>query len=173
MLRDEVELRTGVRWALAGARPAAGPVISIGQTATAPPPAESFRNQVAEGSVNVAGRDPRGVLFGVGHLLRNLDMRRGRVTIDASYSIATSPETALRGHQLGWNGRLADQKYRAVTGGSGSYYRGRKYSVSPAPAAAIRNPTHNIGFGVSFGGWSVIVTATLITGAPANTSGIT
>lgn len=102
MLRDEVERRAGVRWAQAVARAAAGPVISVGQSSSAPSAAESFRNQAAGGSVSVEGRDARGVLFGVGHLLRNLDMRRGRVTIDAAYSMATSPETALRGHQLGY-----------------------------------------------------------------------
>jgi hypothetical protein len=48
------------------------------------------------------GNDARGVLFGVGRLLRTLRMRKGSVTLDAPLRIATAPAVKLRGHQLGY-----------------------------------------------------------------------
>ncbi|MEX2264156.1 MAG: hypothetical protein WD696_19540 [Bryobacteraceae bacterium] len=113
MLRDEVERRTGIRWEHATRKPAgSGPVIVVGQTAAvnallpaaaAPPTAaESFRTGVVDRQVYVNGRDARGVLYGAGHLLRKLEMRRGQVLLAANYGVATSPETGLRGHQLGY-----------------------------------------------------------------------
>ncbi|HMC60069.1 MAG TPA: hypothetical protein VKJ01_12820, partial [Candidatus Solibacter sp.] len=52
--------------------------------------------------VEVVGNDERGVLFGVGGLLRALEMRRDSVTLPAALNIATAPKYALRGHQLGY-----------------------------------------------------------------------
>lgn len=53
----------------------------------------------------VVGADPRGVLFGVGKLLRTLEMAKGRVALDAGTSVATSPAYPIRGHQLGYRER--------------------------------------------------------------------
>src|SRR3989442_8385837 len=53
-------------------------------------------------TVLVLGADPRGVLFGVGRLLRELRMNRGSVRVPAGLSIISTPEVALRGHQLGY-----------------------------------------------------------------------
>jgi hypothetical protein len=50
----------------------------------------------------IAGNDPRGVLFGVGHLLRELRMSRQHVRLPADLKIATVPKYPLRGHQLGY-----------------------------------------------------------------------
>jgi len=50
----------------------------------------------------VAGNDARGVLFGVGRLLRELRLERDRVTLPADFHVATAPRTPLRGHQLGY-----------------------------------------------------------------------
>ena len=52
--------------------------------------------------VFVVGNDERGVLFGVGRLLRELHMQRGRVVLDDSLNLATVPKYPLRGHQLGY-----------------------------------------------------------------------
>jgi hypothetical protein len=113
MLRDEVERRTGIRWEHTSRKPSgSGPAIIVGQPAdvkpllpqaTAPPtPPESFQTGIVDRQVYINGRDPRGVLYGVGHLLRKLEMRRGQVLLASGYGIATSPETGLRGHQLGY-----------------------------------------------------------------------
>src|SRR4029077_15633723 len=50
----------------------------------------------------VLGNDPRGVLFGVGRLLRTLRMTAGHVAIDGDFHVATAPAYPLRGHQLGY-----------------------------------------------------------------------
>ncbi len=53
-------------------------------------------------TVVVSGNDERGVLFGVGRLLRELRMSRGQVRIPADFREDSAPETPLRGHQLGY-----------------------------------------------------------------------
>ncbi len=97
MLRDEVEKRTLVRWPLGG--PSNGPTISISRSRG---PAEGYSLKVDGSQVSISANDARGVLFGAGRLLREMHMRRGRITIDASLNITTSPKYALRGHQLGY-----------------------------------------------------------------------
>src|SRR5207248_9716171 len=52
--------------------------------------------------VAVLGSDVRGVLFGVGRLLRSLRMSRDRILCPAEMDIATAPAYPLRGHQLGY-----------------------------------------------------------------------
>ena len=48
------------------------------------------------------GNDARGVLFGVGRLLRELRMDRDRVLLPSAFRIATAPRIPVRGHQLGY-----------------------------------------------------------------------
>ena len=54
--------------------PAARELLALG----APDKAEGYRIRVDAGGVSIVGRDARGVLFGVGHLLRELRMSRYR-----------------------------------------------------------------------------------------------
>src|SRR5437879_3676031 len=125
MLVEEVEKRTRVRWPELSTWPAkadsAVAVIAVGpksqldafggpyardlqdsQTA----PAEGYRLCVRRNSnqsvVLVIGNDARGVLFGVGRLLRELHMRPGSITLTQEADIATAPTYSLRGHQLGY-----------------------------------------------------------------------
>ena len=49
----------------------------------------------------VAGNDPRGVLFGVGRLLRELRIGRQKVTLSDGFE-EVGPATPLRGHQIGY-----------------------------------------------------------------------
>jgi len=51
-------------------------------------------------TVYIVGRDDRAVLFGVGMLLRKLNIEPGRITIDGDLHIATSPVYSIRGHKL-------------------------------------------------------------------------
>jgi hypothetical protein len=53
-------------------------------------------------AVLVVGADPRGVLFGVGRLLRELHMTPGKVTLPGPLELASAPKYSLRGHQLGY-----------------------------------------------------------------------
>ena len=123
MLVEEVEKRTNVRWPQMSTWPATNaPVIAVGlrsalreitgphadarQSAPAPSAAEGYRLCVRKAENNpavlVLGNDERGVLFGVGNLLRELRMERGSVTLRDDLDITTAPKYALRGHQLGY-----------------------------------------------------------------------
>ncbi len=123
VLVEEIEKRTLVRLPQATAWPTeTRPVIAVGRTGALPspgrnaPPApssgtapgpEGFRLHVASGSAGAAvvwivGTDERGVLFGVGRLLRELRMARGSLRVPQDLQLATAPQTGLRGHQLGY-----------------------------------------------------------------------
>lgn len=126
MLLEEVAKRSQVQWTEAtrwptNGKPAialglssawsqfAGPratnaVVPLGTPALAP---EGFSLRVESGNtpnpgVLIAGHDPRGVLYGVGYLLRQLRMERGRVHVPDSLALTTAPKYPLRGHQLGY-----------------------------------------------------------------------
>lgn len=73
----------------------------------------------------VHGADARGVLYGVGNLLRELDWGENRLRVPATLDIATSPAYPIRGHQLGfraqanswdlWTPEQFDQYIRELT----------------------------------------------------------
>lgn len=50
----------------------------------------------------IIGKDDRGVLYGVGHVLRKSKMKKGSIHIPRNIDIETSPRYSLRGHQLGY-----------------------------------------------------------------------
>jgi len=123
VLVEEVGKRTNVRLPVATTWPAESvPVIAVGPLATAQqwasaalrnvaavaaPGREGFRLAVSSAGaaaprVLVLGADSRGVLFGVGRLLRELRMDRGSLRAPADLSIVSTPQVALRGHQLGY-----------------------------------------------------------------------
>jgi len=132
VLVEEVEKRTLVRLPLDASRDAARPRIIVGTrdalrgragdisgglpSGPAPGPegyilhVDAARQPAA---VFVIGADARGMLFGVGRLLRELDMTRGRVSVRADLRLATAPEVAMRGHQLGY--RPKTNSYDAFT----------------------------------------------------------
>src|SRR5271165_2042850 len=108
LLVDAVQERTRLRWQVenGSARPGQ-PVVTIGRApAGSKLPSEGYRlrsfdNGGAPG-VEITGNDARGVLFGVGGLLRKLEMRRDSVILPHDLNIASAPKYALRGHQLGY-----------------------------------------------------------------------
>ena len=122
MLREEVAKRTQVRWTATNQLPMAGASIVLGtfdelkllttsessesRDAIARNRAEGFsiwtQAQGARSHTFVAGNDARGVLFGVGRLLRELRMERQKITLTADFKIDTAPQMPLRGHQLGY-----------------------------------------------------------------------
>ncbi len=121
MLVEEVEKRSGVRWATVAAMPSgSGPVIAVGQAAAlrplvgarldglvaAPAGKEGYRLQATGTVVLVVGNDERGTLFGVGRLLRSLRMERQKVTLDDGIRIASSPRYPVRGHQIGYRPKV-------------------------------------------------------------------
>jgi hypothetical protein len=50
----------------------------------------------------VVGDDSRGVLFGIGKLLRSVEMSRDRIGLRAPLEVTTAPAMPIRGHQLGY-----------------------------------------------------------------------
>lgn len=133
VLVEEVETRTGVRlpvqtdWPTAASAEGAIIVatskldeIAGGQVVpheirrnAARLKAEGFVLEVSrEGGANsgrpivwVVGADARGVLFGVGKLLRTMAMTPGTLTLDPKTKVVTSPAYPIRGHQLGYRNR--------------------------------------------------------------------
>lgn len=125
LLLDEVEKRTGVRWTEGQAWPEGpAPVVAVGPAASAAAFAGPFAGKLGEvpgregyvirtahglraqpitdrSAVLVAGADERGVLFGVGRLLRELRMEKGKALLPA-IDAATAPQYPLRGHQMGY-----------------------------------------------------------------------
>ncbi|HYA22867.1 MAG TPA: hypothetical protein VEF05_01825, partial [Terriglobales bacterium] len=124
VLIEEVEKRTSIRWAVkehlqtdAPAAVVVGSQDSLKEiraelprdfevsTALSTQP-EGFclrkLNRPAGTVVVVCGIDERGVLFGVGELLRRLTMTKERVALPDSLDITSAPKYKLRGHQLGY-----------------------------------------------------------------------
>ncbi len=122
MLEEEVEKRTQIRWPETTSWPtnpvviAVGPIGRLAQFAGPFVPElerpsgvtvkEGYRLCVRKGhdqlTVFVIGNDSRGVLFGVGRLLRELHMSRSRVSLADDLEVASAPKYPLRGHQLGY-----------------------------------------------------------------------
>jgi hypothetical protein len=126
LLVDEVRRRSNIGWDVMLRWPADDkvPVIAVGparlidsfpdqyQQLVPLQPAskekEGFRIQTVGGDgggsqvVSLIGNDARGVLFGVGRLLRSLRMSPGHVTLAASLNLSSAPRYPLRGHQLGY-----------------------------------------------------------------------
>src|SRR3990170_3599110 len=123
VLIEEVEKRTGVRWPKATALPAKGPAIVVSSAldnaewSKAAP--QELRNALSKlrpegyclftGTGErkqpifwIVGADSRGALFGVGQLLRRLEMLKATVRLDRPLEITTSPAYPIRGHQLGF-----------------------------------------------------------------------
>jgi hypothetical protein len=123
LLVEEVQKRTLIRWQFAHDWPADSvPVIAIGPIArldafagryaqklmaAAGKGGEGYRICIEKDgretpAVFVIGNDARGVLFGVGRLLRELEMSRDTVAVADDLNLQTTPKFPLRGHQLGY-----------------------------------------------------------------------
>jgi hypothetical protein len=61
----------------------------------------------------IIGADARGVLFGAGWLLRNMNMEKNLLSLDHKVDFTTSPVYPIRGHQLGY--RTTANTYDAWT----------------------------------------------------------
>lgn len=143
LLVEEVEQRSQVRWAVSESWPdGPNPVVVVGEASAlrtlgsldpsdlppenVPAPAEGYRIRVRRGGtadrVSIVGNDPRGVLFGVGHLLRQLRMNPGSIRLPDDLGVTRAPRYPLRGHQLGyrpkthsydaWDLRIWEQYFR-------------------------------------------------------------
>ncbi|HEY6271569.1 MAG TPA: hypothetical protein VIX19_06185 [Terriglobales bacterium] len=144
VLVEEVEKRTQIRWTVVeDLTPEESSAVVVGSwralreshskspgglvTPSGPATAaEGYRLRAAGRSkaplVVVEGADDRGVLFGVGGLLRALRMSKGRAVLPGPLEVSTAPKYRLRGHQLGyrpktntydaWNVPMWEQYFR-------------------------------------------------------------
>ncbi|MCX5756981.1 MAG: hypothetical protein NTU83_00435 [Candidatus Hydrogenedentes bacterium] len=120
MLIDEVAKRTRITWRETHEWPAGAAVVAVGPAkslaafagpradafGSAPDKAEGYRLRTFDSggapAAIVAGNDVRGVLYGIGRLLRELRMERDGIHVTANLDVATAPAVKLRGHQLGY-----------------------------------------------------------------------
>jgi len=87
------------------------------------PGAEGWRLLAVGGErpvVLVVGADARGMLYGVGGLLRRLRLRQRAAALVEEVCLSTTPRSALRGHQLGY--RPLNNTYDAWTVGQYEQY---------------------------------------------------
>ncbi len=122
VLAQEVEKRTGIRLRTSTRWPADSIVIALTSANSVPEwkqqipnrrgndrpetQPEGFRLYVDRNHrravVWIKGSDARGVLFGVGNLLRRLNWSQGNLSIASKLDISTAPAFEIRGHQLGY-----------------------------------------------------------------------
>lgn len=120
VLRQEIQKRSGIQLPVttkfpAGGQPFIGLVLesSVAQLPSSirgriqAMPAirtEGFKLVTVEpaGAVLIVASDARGLLYGVGRLLRKMEIRPGKLTVVGNLSTATSPRYRIRGHQLGY-----------------------------------------------------------------------
>ena len=121
MLCEEVAKRTDIRFALQDSMPEDnGAAITLALLSKlpkgAPPPPEGLELPTKpEGYaiwtavtphgapwVLLAGTDERGILFAAGRLLRAFEMRFGHLLLRPGFQAASTPQYAIRGHQLGY-----------------------------------------------------------------------
>lgn len=131
LLLEEVAKRTGIAWEQTAA--GAGPLVVVGRGTqmgallpadlrsawTAPVgwgrEGYALRTFTYQGRplIAIAGHDARGVLYGIGHLLRSLAMEKGRAVLAAPLNVTATPEKTLRSHQIGY--RFKNNTYDAWT----------------------------------------------------------
>ena len=120
VLQEEIAERTGINLPVSNKpNKSANPVIFVGlesQTSLFPQKIQQLLADLpkteAEGfkivcsadtrTVAVSGTDSRGVLYGVGKLLRSMEMESGKIIIPGELKVASSPQYPIRGHQLGY-----------------------------------------------------------------------
>lgn len=123
VLQDAVEARTAARWAAVTNWPVAGvPVVALalsgeatllGHAVPKSPSAgapehrgEGYRVVREDGAASsvlwVLGADARGVLYGLGRVLRALSLTPEGLQVPGGFDAASAPAYAIRGHQLGY-----------------------------------------------------------------------
>jgi hypothetical protein len=114
MLVEEVHRRTGIHWLIVESSPPAGPAVTISllpirelspslDDLPRRPEAEGFtiRTNQRGSKIEIVG-DERGILFGIGYLLRKMEMSPGKALLPGTINLTSNPSTKVRGHQLGY-----------------------------------------------------------------------
>jgi len=123
VLQEEIEKRTGIKLNRTSGWPGDNKtVIAVGLQSQLEEFAGPFADALDAGNVRipgaegfclvvkntprkaviVVGRDARGLLYGIGRLLRKMHLSDGSILVPAGLDIVTAPKYPLRGHQLGY-----------------------------------------------------------------------
>lgn len=97
VLIEEMQKRIGTSWGTSGAAITLAVVPGLAGIGE-----EGYALQVNADSVRIEARTQRGLLYGVGALLRKAQWSQGKLTIDGPATEKSSPQWPLRGHQLGY-----------------------------------------------------------------------
>ena len=92
-----------------------------------------------EQTIVVEGFDERGALYGVGYLLRKMELRRGKILVPEDLNISSTPAYPIRGHQLGY--RPKTNAYDAWTVDQFDHYI-RDLTLFGANSIEIMPPNH-------------------------------
>lgn len=125
VLQEELQKRTGIKLDVVTQWPESGKaVFALGLQSQAHQFAGPFAAEIekavpaaAEGyaliaeppstpAVIVCGRDPRGLLFGIGRLLRKMQLAPQTALVPASLHFVTAPKFPVRGDQLGYRPKV-------------------------------------------------------------------
>ena len=104
VLAAEVEKRTGLSWPLSGdAVNGTSTTITLSLIRDAGITSEGYRAGFTDdgGSVMIEAADERGLLYGVGYLLRTLEWGDGKARLPITWGKTSAPVYAVRGHELG------------------------------------------------------------------------
>ncbi|MEO2046055.1 MAG: glycoside hydrolase family 20 zincin-like fold domain-containing protein [Pirellulales bacterium] len=107
MLQEELAKRSGIILPIIKKASSHDLVIRIGTTTSTgdkqvPDAKEAYRISIDGNSINLLGRDPRGAMFAVGHLIRLADYSEGKISLTLTKPIATMPDVPFRVHQLAY-----------------------------------------------------------------------
>ncbi|RIH64544.1 hypothetical protein D1164_14405 [Mariniphaga sediminis] len=120
VLQEETEKRSNIRLSVAQSWPRKShPAIAVGLEKHIEKFPEEYRQVITElpsiqkegykiavvkesQTVLVIGKDNRGLLYGIGKLLRKMEVRPGQILVPDDLNIASSPAYPIRGHQLGY-----------------------------------------------------------------------
>lgn len=104
VLVEEVEKRSQLRWPVGtSGQSVSGPAVHLTIASSGGQAGEGFSIRAEGSRISIIGADERGLLFGVGKLLRTIVCARQSVTLDPRRAnVSTAPKYPLRGHQLGY-----------------------------------------------------------------------
>ncbi len=118
VFRGEIQKRTGINVAVSGKFPRSGdPSVIIATedqlklypakysaalSGLAPTGGDGYRIKMVDNVIVIVGHEERGALYGVGYLLRKMELRKNQIFVPDDLLISSTPVYAIRGHQLGY-----------------------------------------------------------------------
>jgi hypothetical protein len=103
ILSGEIAVRTGLAINPTGYQPGLTITLDTAAEGCGTEGYHIYTRELPDGfQIGISGSDERGVLYGIGKLLRSIDMRKGAVFIPADLEEKSAPRFSIRGHQIGY-----------------------------------------------------------------------